>query len=559
MTNVGEPPEGEVLRAIGDLLAQRRREAALAHYPTLRIQTGKLHAALRAAIEAVTQVASGWSQQLGRDQSVASEFRLATALLHPYRIIAPALVRNLNRSSEFLFDEARPAPAVDVDHVDDAIPSFSDFIRLGAAARVFLDAVVQTAFQLVAFDARQLNYKFLQSLQGFASVAPPSLHVNIYSPEIQTALTRFAAMSSTEIKSSLFVTRSNEQFGQRLEVSAERVGLPKQRRRNLELLYSFCSDFVHSGYVSTIATSEAGLGYITGSPSDAFTALAENFAEVKQRVLAECVGAYADLLIPALLSALNRMLLHGAKPDWVSALTAGAVGVETIRAVLNRELVKPIRKGLVGSDTTIRIDCICGGHLDWRPPHHEWDTFCSTCGSRLRPLLVDEDVDYVVSPSGPYDVIGGDAHRIAELEPGLREKLVRIVDRHRPVPEGKGIPFVLIHDLARCEEDTLKVPTMFVAIPVGDAREKCALGSFVAAKSLERCAVVRIVCDCGATVDYQTRDDTNVCRCDACGRSIGLFGVSGGGIDIAIRNPDGTERRAPIQARHRFADPAPKS
>jgi len=86
------------------------------------------------------------------------------------------------------------------------------------------------------------------------------------------------------------------------------------------------------------------------------------------------------------------MLVHGAKPDWVPVLNAGALGVETIRAVLNRELVKPIRKGLVGSDTTIRIDCICGEHLDWRPPHREWETFCSTCGSRLRPLLVDENV-----------------------------------------------------------------------------------------------------------------------------------------------------------------------
>ncbi|RYD17764.1 MAG: hypothetical protein EOP89_18380, partial [Lysobacteraceae bacterium] len=201
-----------------------------------------------------------------------------------------------------------------MNRVGEVVPSFSDFVRLGAATRVFLDALVQTAFQLVAFDGPQLNYKFLHSLLGFAPVAPASLHKNIYSPEIQAALTKFASMSGTDIKNSQFVTRSNEQFGQRLKVAGEHVGLSEQRRRNLELAYSFCSDFVHSGYVSTLAVGEASPGFIMGGPGDAFTPDAENFAELKQRLLAECAGAYADLLIPALLSALGRTLLSGAEP-----------------------------------------------------------------------------------------------------------------------------------------------------------------------------------------------------------------------------------------------------
>lgn len=380
MTVLAEPQEAEVLRAIGDLFARPRSAAALAHYPTLRIQTTNLRAALNAAIEAGEQVAVGWSERLAQDQFVASEFRAATAPLHSYRIIAPALIRNLNRTAGFLLDEARPVSAVHVDRVGETVPSFSDFVRLGAAARVFLDALVQTAFQLVAFDGRQLNYKFLQSLQGFAPVAPPSLHGNIYSPEIQAALTKFASMSSAEIKSSQFVTRSNEQFGQRLKVSGDHVGLVEQRRRNVELLYSFCSDFVHSGYVSTIAVGEASPGFVMGGPGDAFTPDAENFAELKQRLLGECAGAYADLLVPALLSAIGRMLCAKPDPAWVFALNSAAGGVKAVRAVLNRALVEPMREGLVGSDATIGIDCVCGAHADWRPPHHEWDAFAPIVG-----------------------------------------------------------------------------------------------------------------------------------------------------------------------------------
>lgn len=552
MTKAGEPQEAEVLRAIGDLLARPRSGAALAHYPTLRIQTGNLHRALMTAIEAGEQVAINWSERLAEDRSVASEFRPATAPLYSYRIIAPALVRNLHRTAAFLMDETRPIPAFDIDRVGETVPSFGDFVRLGAAARVFLDALVQTAFQLIAFDGRQLNYKFLHSLQGFAPVAPPSLHGNIYSPDIQAALTKFASMSSAEIKSSQFVTRANEQFGQRLNVSSERVGLSQQRRRNLELLYSFCSDFVHSGYVSTIAVSESGPGIVMGGPGDAFTPHAENFAELKQRLLAECAGAYAELLIPSLVSAVGRMLAQGAEPAWAASLKSAASGVEAVRVVLNRELIEPIREGMTGSGAAIGIDCACGGHLEWQPPHHEWDSFCSKCGSRFRSFSVDQDVDYVVSSTGPGDVNGGDAPKIATLDPILREKLARIVERHRPVSKDGAIAFALVRDLARCAEDDLTVPAMVVSTPVQLEGKNCALYAFVAAKSLERCGKVQIHCSCGSLVDYETRDGSNVCRCESCREIIGLLGVSGGGTEIAIQNPDGTPGRAPVQACGRF-------
>lgn len=552
MTTPTEPQEADVLRAIADLLARPRSAAALAHYPTLRIQTGNLRAALTAAIEAGEAVAMDWSARLADDQFVASEFRLSAAPLHAYRIIAPALVRNLHRTAEFLLDETIPAPAVDMNRVGEIVPSFSDFVRLGAAARVFLDALVQTAFQLVAFDGPQLNYKFLHSLLGFAPVAPASLHNNIYSPEIQAALTKFASMSGSDIKNAQFVTRSNEQFGQRLKVAGDHTGLSEQRRRNLELAYSFCSDFVHSGYVSTLAVGEASPGFVMGGPGDAFTPDAENFAELKQRLLAECAGAYADLLVPALLSALGRTLSSGAESAWALSLNSSAARVEAVRSMLSRRLVEPMREGLVGSAETIEIDCACGGHLAWRPPHHEWDGFCPDCGSRFDSFTVDEDVDYVISPTGLGDVNGSDAPKISELDPTLREKLGRIIEQHRPAPKDDAVEFALVRDLARCDEATLAVPAQVVSTSAQGAKEKCALYAFVAIKSLERCATVQIHCNCGSMVDYKTFNETNVCRCSACGRSIGLLGVSGGGSHVVIENPDGTPGEAPIQARKRF-------
>lgn len=194
------PAEADVLRAISDLLSANRSSAALAHYPTLRVQTSNLHAAMIVAIEHTGVVIEKWSATLASDAEVAPEFRGADTVLFPYRSIAPTLVRNLHQTADFLLEETRAALAVDVDRIGEVVPSFSAFVKLGSAVRGFLDALVQAAYQLATFDGRQLNFKFLQSLFSFAAVAPPALHANIVSPEMQAALDAYAGLSGKERK-----------------------------------------------------------------------------------------------------------------------------------------------------------------------------------------------------------------------------------------------------------------------------------------------------------------------------------------------------------------------
>ncbi len=112
-----------------------------------------------------------WSVKLANDGEVTPEFQTLGTALFPYRKIAPFLIRNVHQTADFLSEQTRAAPAVDVDQVGDTAPSFSDFVKLGAAVRGFLDALVQAAYQLATFDGLQLNYKFLQSLLSFATVA----------------------------------------------------------------------------------------------------------------------------------------------------------------------------------------------------------------------------------------------------------------------------------------------------------------------------------------------------------------------------------------------------
>lgn len=551
-TQPAPPSQADVLHAIAALLEARPSAAVLGHYPTLRIQTNNLHDVLSAAIGIVDRIIDEWAVELARDDCVATEFRPAGSALSAYRTIAPALVHNVHRTADFLLEEARAMAAVDTNRAGDTTPSFSDFVRLGAAVRGFLDAAVQAAYQLATFDGLRLNYKFLQSLLSFAAVAPASLHSNIVSAEMQAALNAYVTLAGKDRKNSAFTKAAHDQFPQRLAVGAQVVGLPDWRRRNLELLFSFCSDFVHSGYASVLAIGGEVPGFILGGPGDAFTPRAENFAELKQRLLAECAGVYSELLAPLLRRAMDRMLVSGAPTAWVERLDTAIGRVGDARAILHRRLVEPIRQGLLGSSKVLELRCMCGCQVQLESPHHEWEQFCPDCGSRFSMHEVDEAVDYVVSAAGIGDVIGCDALKIAELDQAARDKLTRIAAIHAPVDEKDEVSFVLITDLERCDEVTLQVPYRVTSGPSDTDRAQCSLMAFVAAKSMERCPVVRVTCNCGTAADYRTATGNNTVQCARCRTNIGLLGISGDGDGVSILNPDGSPGTAPIQARSRF-------
>jgi hypothetical protein len=249
------------------------------------------------------------------------------------------------------------------------------------------------------------------------------------------------------------------------------------------------------------------------------------------------------------------MFVAGAPIALVAKLDKASGRIGDVRAVLHRQLVEPVRRGLLGSNEIIGIRCMCGGEVELEPPHNEWDRFCPDCGSRFSLHEVDDAVDYVVSATGIGDVLGGDATKIAELDEAMRDKLTCIAATRAPVDEKGKVSFLLIRDLERCDETTLEVPSQVTSAPSDTDRIRCSLMAFVAAKSIERCPIVRITCNCGTAADYRTANRTNVVQCTGCGTTVGLLGVSGDGEGVPVLNPDGSPGMAPIQARNRFSIP----
>ena len=77
------PSQADVLRAIAGLFTARPSVAALAHYPTLRIQTSNLHDAILAAILSTDTLIDEWASELVQNERVAPEFQLVDTTLGP--------------------------------------------------------------------------------------------------------------------------------------------------------------------------------------------------------------------------------------------------------------------------------------------------------------------------------------------------------------------------------------------------------------------------------------------------------------------------------------------
>jgi hypothetical protein len=91
----------------------------------------------------VNTIVDEWAVELACDDHVVPDFRSTDSTVSSYRTIAPALVRNAHHTADFLLEETRAMPAVDTHRAGETTPSFSDFVRLGAAVRGFLDAAVR--------------------------------------------------------------------------------------------------------------------------------------------------------------------------------------------------------------------------------------------------------------------------------------------------------------------------------------------------------------------------------------------------------------------------------
>lgn len=534
---------GEVLGVIAANLTAVKSTAALSHYPSLRVQTRNLNDGMAKSIDAISSVLVALKTALNDDASVSDEFRDRDNPLYHYRQLAPRIIENLLLITRKLLKETPPEPSLEVHELEKLHDKFEDFCDLATAVRQFTDTAVETSYQLSALDPKYLNFKVLESLASFVMVAPPSLQVPIYSAELETIVQDFVGMSSRDRKNSDFTHASNEQFPQRTKYLCKTLkpSFHSNVEGNLNTVFKFCSDFAHIGYVSTLVIGSDKVGqYILGGPGDAFVARAENFAELKWQLLRESALFYADVFLRALLVFCCKSLTQTARAPVESSIQMAIDDMAKVYRLTHRTLVEPIVKGLIGSDTTIGIECNCGGRIDWAPPHHAWDNYCGTCGARFEMHEVPPEIGYVVSAQGPGDVTGSSATKIADLPDDVRAKLKRIWQIHKEsLSAKKGVAFIHISDPENVNENTLEEQAQVLRMPT--EKDACDLYAVVANAAIRSRDEIDIHCNCGTRVPWKKPFQESTVLCGNCGSRIGLMVVSGDPGYLVGVNPDGTE------------------
>lgn len=536
---------GEVLAAVTDAMTRPPTAAALAHFPSIRAQTARVSADFEMAVVQVDEVVQWFRAQLENDTLVKEAFR-DPADAAPFRQIVPILLENFQRLSRKLLATTKPAGrAASIDELDRIEVRHDDFINLGVVVRQFIDSMIETAYQSDKLDPRAFNYQFFDSLVSFAPVAPLSLNSRLYSDKIQQTVQSFALPKGRRQRVEAYASNEHSCFAERVDFLAGRVEASQWCRDGIKLVFKFCSDLVHLGYASDVVLGGSRVGQIVlGVAGDYYTASAENFAEVKLRLLRQCAHYYVEFFIAACKASIQSMLVGASKG--VGMLDAADRVLSSSHGLADRAAFEFIRDGLVGSDRTIDIECgRCGDWFSWAPPHHRWDCYCRGCGALFEIRIVPEAIDYMVSVEGESIVLGSDAPDISDLPLHLREKLRRIRQRHIPMRETEEMHFCRITDIEHVDEETLVVDTLCTVRPAMDAQFQ--LIGYVAHKALSRQEHVYLICACGASVQYSTTRGDLLCQCTQCDQIIGIFGVSGDGAHVVLADaPDGTPQLAPI-------------
>lgn len=80
------------------------------------------------------------------------------------------------------------------------------------------------------------------------------------------------------------------------------------------------------------------------------------------------------------------------------------------KALENEETVKSclffVKRGLVGTQENIELNCRCGNKTIWKLPHNEDDLKCSKCSSRFVIFELEGDAKHIIADGKPIKIIG---------------------------------------------------------------------------------------------------------------------------------------------------------
>jgi len=151
----------------------------------------------------------------------------------------------------------------------------------------------------------------------------------------------------------------------------------------------------------------------------------ENFSELKYEIIETALNFFSKVYLPSLIYSIKKVFEVKTYQIVESSLNKLITKISTDLKTRNNEYYFFIRQGLIGSQNTIPLTCMCGTTNQWQPPHDKSKIYCKNCGSKFNLLEIEGDPGYIITSNGPAKVIGSSVPDFNDLPIQERVKILK--------------------------------------------------------------------------------------------------------------------------------------
>ncbi|MEX2410242.1 MAG: hypothetical protein WD607_02520 [Candidatus Paceibacterota bacterium] len=412
----------DIIKSIAENLSIRNSSAALNNYQVLGNNIKYVNDILEKAVNSLKSTLHQVESSLDDDSLMNNDFKDDSNPLYYFRKIIPRIILNdISVIEKFiLFTKPDIRDSITIHNVGELRKTFFDFNNLVTSARQFVDSLVVDSYQLIQLDIKEVNFHVLSSLSSFDKYATKSIKQGLFNTEIQNSLNEFENLSFNERvrgRESAITKCSKKSFGNKLDYIFNNLSLTAENdfKEEVKNLFSFSSEFIHIGYVSTFFTSSNLSEVIFKDDIGPYLPSTENFSELKYEILETSTNLFFKIYLPSLILALEKIFTQNAYSSFKNSLTQTIEFVKKSLETRNNEYYFFIVQGLIGSNSIIKLPCMCGSVRAWEPPHDKSKIFCSNCGSKFNLIEVEKDSGYIITSNGPIKPIGSKVPDFADL------------------------------------------------------------------------------------------------------------------------------------------------
>lgn len=405
--------EIDILKNIAENFSQRKSSAALNNYEVLGNNIKFLNDTFSWGIDNLSVLHKQIELDFEKDELVNNNFKDNSKSHFYFRKILPRIVSNDISIIHKLIANTQPDDRqnITLENVHELKKTFLDFSNLVTASRQFIDSLVSDAYQLIKLESKEINFHVLTSLHSFNRFVTKSIRQALFNSEIENSLNEFNNLSNNKRirgNESHITKCSEKSFGNKVDFLFTQLNLSTETdfQNKLKDLFSFSSEFTHIGYVSTFFTSSSGSEVIFKDDISPYLPSTENFSELKYELLEIAMRFFTKVYLPSVDIALKTAFKTDAYDNLSESLNVISDKISKDLKTRNNQYYFFIKQGLIESEETIDLTCICGTTRNWKAPHDMSKIFCSNCGSQFNLLEIEGDPGYIITSNGPVKVIG---------------------------------------------------------------------------------------------------------------------------------------------------------